>query len=45
MKVDFVTKIRTVGSEKISFFVERLFFTGEDKIFRSEDKMKDTPYE
>ena len=45
MKVDFVTKIRKVGSEKISFFVEWLFFTGKDKIFRPEDKMKDSPYE
>ncbi len=45
MKVDFVTKIRKVGSEKINFFVEWLFFTGEDKIFRPEDKMKDSPYE
>ena len=44
MKVDFVTKIRKVGSEKISFFVEWLLFTGEDKIFSTEDKTKNYPW-
>jgi hypothetical protein len=40
MKIDFVTKIRKVRSEKNIFFVEWLLFTGEDEIFRIEDKVK-----
>jgi len=32
LKIDFVTKIRKVGSEKSIFFVEWLLFTGEAKI-------------
>lgn len=38
MKFDFVTKIRVVRSQKSSFFVECLIFTGENKIFRIERK-------
>jgi len=40
MKIDFVTKNRKGRSEKNIFFVEWLLFTGEDEIFRIEDKMK-----
>jgi len=38
LKIDFVTKIRKVGSEKSGFFVERLLFTGKGKIICTEQK-------
>jgi len=38
LKIDFVTKIRKVGSEKIIFFVEPLLFTGKNKIIGIEKR-------
>jgi len=38
LKIDFVTKIRKVRSEKSIFFVEWLLFTGEGKIICTKQK-------
>jgi len=38
LKIDFVTKIRKVRSEKSVFFVEWHLFTGEGKIICTEQK-------
>jgi hypothetical protein len=43
LKIDFVTKIRKVGSEKSVFFVEWLIFTGKGKNICNEQKTGNNP--